>query len=112
MGGNGGDGGAGGKVVITNDRDLTTIGDDSHGIFAQSIGGGGGNGGSSTTLAVFGGVGIGGAGGKGGAAETVTINAQPQCHSHADHPHAGRSRQGHPRAVASVAAAVTAASPR
>jgi len=43
IGGGTGDGGNGGKVNLANVGDVVTLGDDSHGIFAQSIGGGGGN---------------------------------------------------------------------
>ncbi|AJY48301.1 hypothetical protein TM49_17195 [Martelella endophytica] len=51
-GGNGGTGGNGGDVNVSLDAQsrLTTLGDGSHGIIAQSIGGGGGNGGDSSVL--------------------------------------------------------------
>lgn len=52
VGGNGGNAGAGGDVTVTYDQPsrLTTIGDASHGILAQSVGGGGGNGGDASAL--------------------------------------------------------------
>ncbi|MEP9375285.1 hypothetical protein ABLE91_01130 [Aquabacter sp. CN5-332] len=48
LGGSGGKGGAGGKVIVSNGANatITTKGDGSAAIFAQSIGGGGGAGGS------------------------------------------------------------------
>ncbi|MDZ8118801.1 hypothetical protein [Pontiella agarivorans] len=52
VGGQGGEGGIGGRVNVMNDGEMTTRGDDSQGIFAQSIGGGGGNGGSSLALSL------------------------------------------------------------
>lgn len=77
VGGGGGDGGAavglvgiggdgastspGGQVTVENSQSITTFGDRSHAIFAQSVGGGGGNGGLSVGL-----VSIGGGGGSGG----------------------------------------------
>ncbi|WP_299810503.1 autotransporter outer membrane beta-barrel domain-containing protein [uncultured Roseibium sp.] len=52
VGGNGGNAGNGGTVTVSYDQDsgLTTIGDASHGVLAQSIGGGGGNGGDASAL--------------------------------------------------------------
>ncbi|WP_346900066.1 autotransporter outer membrane beta-barrel domain-containing protein [uncultured Roseibium sp.] len=52
IGGNGGNAGAGGNVTVSYDQSsrLTTIGDASHGILAQSVGGGGGNGGDASAL--------------------------------------------------------------
>ena len=46
VGGRGGAGGFGSLVQVTNGGSITTIGDNSGGIFAQSVGGGGGDGGS------------------------------------------------------------------
>ena len=46
MGGTGGTGGVGGLVTLTNTALVQTFGEESAGLFAQSIGGGGGNGGS------------------------------------------------------------------
>jgi hypothetical protein len=73
IGGRGGDGGSAGVVDVTNNRDLLTVGADSHGIYAQAIGGGGGNGGNSTSVSLFGGAAVGGSGGLGGDANRVTI---------------------------------------
>ena len=70
VGGEGGGGGTGGTVTLTNRGAITTRGDASHGIFAQSVGGGGGAAGggtanaSGTKLAIA--VGVGGTGGSGG----------------------------------------------
>ncbi|MQT14669.1 autotransporter outer membrane beta-barrel domain-containing protein [Segnochrobactrum spirostomi] len=51
IGGSGGAGGTGGAVTITQRGSITTLGDASHGIFAQSVGGGGGEGGNFTAAA-------------------------------------------------------------
>ena len=61
-------GGNGGSVSITNTGGITTTGNDSRGIFAQSIGGGGGSGGSAGGL-----IALGGSGSNGGSAGTVTV---------------------------------------
>lgn len=50
VGGNGGDGGNGGAINITNGAALTTQGDVSVGILAQSVGGGGGAGGHADSI--------------------------------------------------------------
>src|SRR5690606_29925028 len=44
IGGSGGSGGIGGDVTVDNAGVIETLGNGSHGVFAQSIGGGGGNG--------------------------------------------------------------------
>jgi hypothetical protein len=49
FGGTGGDGNNGGAVTVENEGLIITTGDESHSIFAQSLGGGGGNGGTSIT---------------------------------------------------------------
>ncbi len=49
VGGNGGAAGNGAAVTVTNAADILTSGVESHGIFAQSVGGGGGDGGSAST---------------------------------------------------------------
>ncbi len=59
-GASGGAGGDGGLVAIGNQMKLTTAGDYSRGLFAQSIGGGGGDGGSAAGLVAYGGSGAGG----------------------------------------------------
>jgi hypothetical protein len=74
LGGRGGGGGAGGGITYSMAGSLSTLGDWSHGLVTQSIGGGGGMGGAATssssgasysaTIAVGG---SGGAGGAGGA---------------------------------------------
>ncbi len=74
IGGEGGGGGDSSLVTVNHSGDITTSGDDSRGIFVQSIGGGGGNGGSATSVSLFAGVGIGGAGGDGGAGGQVDVN--------------------------------------
>ena len=47
VGGKGGGGGKGGTVDVTNSGNILTAGDQSYGVFAESIGGGGGDGGFS-----------------------------------------------------------------
>ena len=81
VGGKGSSGGDGGKstVNVTNGAKLTTLGDESHGIFALSAGGGGGTGGYAVSVAAnkaaaaFAIGGSGGGGGKGGAVEVNTV---------------------------------------
>ncbi|MEJ0084290.1 MAG: autotransporter outer membrane beta-barrel domain-containing protein [Pseudomonadota bacterium] len=81
VGGAGGDGGVGGKVIAHLTGDLTTLGDRSTGLVAQSVGGRGGNGGFNISGSINGAgggsgaaaIGVGGAGGKGGHAETVNV---------------------------------------
>ncbi|MGV8995790.1 MAG: hypothetical protein ACOH12_02450 [Parvibaculaceae bacterium] len=73
----GAEGGEGKEVTVTNGGDITTTGDMSDGIFAQSVGGGGGDGGfaisggMSATAAVS--LGVGGYGSKGGSAAKVMV---------------------------------------
>ena len=80
VGGSGGDGGDGKVVTVNADGYLQTLGADSQGIFAQSIGGGGGTGGFAIAAALAGGkvgiagsVAVGGSGGKGGDSALVTV---------------------------------------
>lgn len=47
IGGAGGDGGAGGNVGVANSGLVMTLGDGSHAVFGQSVGGGGGDGGDA-----------------------------------------------------------------
>ena len=79
VGGTGGAGGDGGAVTAQTKGDLTTQGDNSNGILAQSIGGGGGNGGFSVAASASDGagisVGVGGSGGSGGDANEVTVSS-------------------------------------
>ncbi len=69
-GGNGGNGGNGTYVTATTAATLTTSGDHSYGILAQSIGGSGGTGGISAGLTVE----LGGNGGGGGAGNQAAVN--------------------------------------
>ncbi|MBS0295134.1 MAG: autotransporter outer membrane beta-barrel domain-containing protein [Proteobacteria bacterium] len=78
IGGKGGFGGDGGNVTINDSGFLSTHGNDSHGIFAQSIGEGGGNGGSTVSVSAFAGVAIGGAGDHGGKGGTVDVELSKQ----------------------------------
>ncbi|MCW8084033.1 autotransporter outer membrane beta-barrel domain-containing protein [Sabulicella glaciei] len=78
VGGAAGAGSHGGLVGLTNTGSITTSGDGSDGVFAQSIGGGGGSAGGGTATASGGNmslaVGVGGRGGAGGAGGQVTIH--------------------------------------
>ena len=82
VGGNGGIGGAGGKVSLSNSGELiSTTGDSSRGLFAQSVGGGGGSGGVSVAVSLVenpsyplsAAVSVGGSGGSGNTGGAVTI---------------------------------------
>jgi hypothetical protein len=88
IGGSGGSGGTAADVSVTNEKDkndvggqIFTTGDNSHGIFAQSVGGGGGTGGSVIAVSVTSGdkynfsanLSIGGDGGTGNSAGDVTV---------------------------------------
>jgi len=79
IGGNGGGGGNADAVTVNEKGAITTGGNQSVGIFAQSIGGGGGNGGGAVSVAVGDGYSLafsmGGTGGVAGDASTVTVNA-------------------------------------
>jgi hypothetical protein len=80
LGGSGGAGADGGLVNLTVTNDVTTLGKDSVGVIAQSVGGGGGNGGFNVTVAGSGagtgsggvGVGLGGSAAGGGTGSDVT----------------------------------------
>jgi hypothetical protein len=65
----------GGSVTVNNSANITTHGDDSQGIFAQSVGGGGGNGGGTVSVGAFLAVAIGGTGGVGGNGGAVNVGA-------------------------------------
>lgn len=69
-GGNGGNGGNAGNVTVTNDGMISTSGDNSRGILAQSLAGAGGPGGNSGGFFNN----RGGTGGSSGSAGTVTVN--------------------------------------
>jgi uncharacterized protein YhjY with autotransporter beta-barrel domain len=82
VGGTGGVGGSGSAVTVGTASDpfggsITTSGERSYGILAQSIGGGGGNGGFVVTGAILGGasvnLGFGGKGGVGGSGSMVRV---------------------------------------
>ncbi|MEJ2129207.1 MAG: autotransporter outer membrane beta-barrel domain-containing protein [Woeseiaceae bacterium] len=76
IGGAGAGGGHGGDVLVDNGGTITTSGDSSIGIAAQSIGGGGGNGGLAGSVsvgAISAGVSLGGGGGAGGLAVQVDV---------------------------------------
>ncbi|MGE0624304.1 MAG: hypothetical protein AB7I04_11155 [Pseudomonadales bacterium] len=75
LGGSGSGGGDGGSATVANSNDLSTVGDDARGIFAQSVGGGGGNGGGSYSGSAFAGVAIGGRAAAGGDGGTVTVTS-------------------------------------
>ncbi|WP_269514563.1 autotransporter outer membrane beta-barrel domain-containing protein [Brevundimonas subvibrioides] len=78
IGGGAGGGGRSGLVTVNTSHDLTTSGNDSHSIFAQSVGGGGGNGGAAGSLSAFAGVAIGGSAGNGGDGGQVDVNLTPR----------------------------------
>jgi uncharacterized protein YhjY with autotransporter beta-barrel domain len=78
IGGSGGRAGAGGDVLVFNSSSITTLSNDSHALFAQSVGGGGGSGGFSVAGSISAssgavGASIGGAGEGGGNAGTVNV---------------------------------------
>ncbi len=77
IGGSAGAGGDGGEVEVTIDGSITTSGEKSYGVIAQSIGGGGGAGGFSVA-GNYGGsglnLGLGGSGGVGGVGKDVTVD--------------------------------------
>jgi hypothetical protein len=77
VGGGGGTGNNGGLVDIRNSGLITTGGNNSPGIFAQSVGGGGGSGGDATSLSLAGpvavAVAVGGGGGSGGNGGNVIV---------------------------------------
>jgi hypothetical protein len=81
VGGGGGEGGQGKAVGVTNTGSITTFGDQSDAVFAQSVGGGGGNGGdaSTTTYTLTAeksanvNVSVGGSGGNGNIGGAVTV---------------------------------------
>jgi len=77
VGGSAGDGGSGDNVTVNKVGDILTVGAQSHGILAQSVGGGGGNGGYSVAASaggLSGAIALGGGGGVGGSAGDVLVN--------------------------------------
>ena len=91
VGGSGSGGGHGGVVEATSVGAITTIGHNSSGIFAQSLGGGGGNGGFSITGSVTGSGGVafpisvGGSGGTGDYGSAVTVSSIGAIQTGGDH---------------------------
>lgn len=98
VGGSGGSGGSGGDVSVLGNGSVLTLGEDSEGVFAQSIGGGGGNGGASlaatgvlgahqgTNLALS--VSIGGSGGDGNRGGVVKVDRRGEIETRGDGSHA------------------------
>ncbi len=83
IGGDGGSGGNGDEVVVNSTGGkITTAEDQSHGIFAQSLGGKGGSGGFAVSLAVGKGLSVslavGGTGGGGGDGKHVQVDSQSE----------------------------------
>ena len=80
VGGGGGNGNDGSLVDITNRGLITTQGNNSAGVFAQSVGGGGGSGGDATSISLAGpvavAVAVGGNGGEGGNGGPVIVGNQ------------------------------------
>ena len=74
LGGDGGAAGNGGRVNVDNKGAILTVGDGSHSIFAQSIGGGGGSA-DTSGAAIFS---LGGEGGSGGNAGAVEVKTSEQ----------------------------------
>ncbi|MEO1192813.1 MAG: hypothetical protein AAFY02_13710, partial [Pseudomonadota bacterium] len=81
IGGSGGAGGTAGRALINNSATVSTSGERSEGLFAQSVGGGGGNGGVaiSANVSASGSNGlamaIGGGGGAAGSGGTVDVTS-------------------------------------
>ena len=73
LGGDGGAGGTGNNVSLTNSAGLQTQGDETFGILAQSIGGGGGTGGKAAELLPFFSASNGGAAGEGASSGWIDI---------------------------------------
>ena len=74
----GGQGGASGNVEVAAAGLIYTLGEESHGIFAQSVGGGGGNGGGTTGSAgkaTSYSINVGGNGGTGGTSGNVDVTS-------------------------------------
>ncbi|ESQ75909.1 autotransporter outer membrane beta-barrel domain-containing protein [Asticcacaulis sp. AC402] len=75
IGGRGAGGGAGGEVNVDISGTLLTEGEDSAGIWAQSVGGGGGSGGGTISGSLWAGFAVGGSAAKGGDGAGVFVNA-------------------------------------
>ncbi|XBQ17128.1 MAG: hypothetical protein ABL308_04435 [Oceanicaulis sp.] len=99
VGGAGGGGGDGGAVVGDFVSDITTFGENSYGLTAQSLGGAGGNGGINVTagISISGnssglgsgvlGIGVGGAGGAGGDGGSVDVDFEGDIWTQSDRAH-------------------------
>ncbi len=74
VGADGGDGGTGGNVNVINLGSVSTLGQDSPGVYLSSVGGGGGNGGKTVGANLLFSGSIGGNGGVGGSASDVLYN--------------------------------------
>ncbi|MBN9051534.1 MAG: hypothetical protein J0H78_18910 [Rhizobiales bacterium] len=72
LGGSGGASGDGKLVTVVNDGVIQVSGDNSYGIYTQSIGGGGGNGGDGLA-GITGTIGVGGSGGASGKGGEIAI---------------------------------------
>ena len=73
IGGSGTSTGHGGSVTVNNSGGITTLGDESHAILAQSVGGGGGSGAGSGGMVSIGG--SGNAGGNGGDVAVTNLGS-------------------------------------
>ncbi|MEM1128999.1 MAG: autotransporter outer membrane beta-barrel domain-containing protein [Pseudomonadota bacterium] len=91
IGGGGGEGATSGDVTLDNTGMVSTAGDDSHGLFAQALGGGGGNAGyNSISNSAEGGqfsLIIGRSGGTGGEAGEVTLSSDGEVSTAGDRSH-------------------------
>jgi hypothetical protein len=76
IGGSGGGGGDGGTADVTaTGANIMTMGDEAHGLVAQSVGGGGGAGGTAGSLGSIFALAIGGGGGVAGNGNTASVTA-------------------------------------
>ncbi len=86
FGGTGANAGASSTVKLFSDAAIETIKDNSHGLFAQSVGGGGGSGGAAVAGGISGkesfDFAFGGSGGAGGASGDVTLTSGGARHHH------------------------------
>ncbi len=79
VGGQGSAGGHGGTITVSNLGGISTIGEFSPGVVAQSVGGGGGNGGAVMTLSAIASIGLGGSASQGGNGGTICIDNTALC---------------------------------
>ncbi|MEQ8824311.1 MAG: hypothetical protein RIC14_08045 [Filomicrobium sp.] len=91
LGGAGGDGGSAKTVSVSSSGRLNTLGEGSHAVFAQSVGGGGGSGGFSGSFsASFGdganvGLSMGGSGGTAGHGRAVSVTTTKSVGTSGEH---------------------------